>query len=128
MIKRKRKGVRSKLNTSLLSLGLVDVLHKDTLVLEDVTLNLEVELVVDVLIDLASLAVLAKHATEDAHAAQPNDLRWHAALAGTTTLTDTRVAALGLGLGHTADTEARVDGLGLLDDESVLDQLSHSLA
>lgn len=121
-------NVRSKLDTSLLSLGLVDVLHQNTLVLEDVTLDLEVELVVHVLIDLASLTVLAQHAAEDAHATHPDDVRGHAALAGTTTLTDTRVTALGLGLGHATNTEARVDGLGLLDDKAILDELANSLA
>lgn len=120
--------ISSQFDTSLLGLGLVDVLHQDTLVLEDVTLDLEVELVVHVLVDLAGLAVLAKHATEDTHAAEPNDLGGHAALAGTTTLTDARVAALGLGLSHATDAEARVDGLGLLDDKTVLDQLADSLA
>ena len=38
--------VSEDLGTSLLSLGLVDVLHEDTLVLEDVTLRLLVERVV----------------------------------------------------------------------------------
>jgi len=106
----------------------VDVLHQDTLVLEDVTLDLEVELVVDVLIDLASLAVLAKHTTENAHAAHPNNVRGHAALAGTTALTNTRVTALGLGLSHATDAEARVDSLGLLDHKSILDELADGLA
>lgn len=41
------------LGAGLLSLGLVDVLHQDTLVLEDVTLALEVELVVAVVIGTA---------------------------------------------------------------------------
>jgi hypothetical protein len=38
------------LGTGLLSLGLVDVLHQDTLVLEDVTLRLLVEDVVAIMI------------------------------------------------------------------------------
>jgi hypothetical protein len=38
------------------------------------------------------------------------------------------VTAFALGLGHAADAEARVDGLGLLDDQSILDELANGLA
>lgn len=43
--------------------------------LEDVTLDLEVELVVQVTIDLRGLTVLAEETTEDAHAANPRGER-----------------------------------------------------
>lgn len=115
-------------NTGLLSLGLVDVLHQDTLVLEDVTLNLEVERVIHVLINLSSLTVLTEHTTEDAHATHPDDVRGHTTFTGTTALTNTRVATFALSLGHATNAETRVDGLGLLDDQSILDELANSLA
>jgi hypothetical protein len=54
------KLVRESLFTRLLSLGLVDTLHQDTLVLEDITLDLHVHVVVHVLIDLLGITVLAQ--------------------------------------------------------------------
>ena len=47
--------VSQHLGPSLLCLLLVDVLHKDTLVLEGVTLGLQVELVVQVAVNLLRL-------------------------------------------------------------------------
>lgn len=116
------------LSTGTLSLGLVDVLHKDTLVLEDVTLGLEVETMVEVLVNLASLTVLAKETTEDTLAAHPDDLGGHTGLGGTVTLTVTGVATLTLGLMTLTDAVAGVGDLGLADDETVLDELTDVLA
>lgn len=120
--------VSNQLGTGSLGLGLVDVLHEDALVLEDVTLHLHVESVVHVLVNFASLTVLAQHATKDAHTAQPDQLGGHAGVTGTVALTSASVASLALGLGHQAHTEARLDGLGLLEYQAVLDELAHSLA
>jgi hypothetical protein len=50
------------------------VLNEGTLVLEGVTLAQVVELVVKVLIDLASGAVADEQTTENTHAAHPEDL------------------------------------------------------
>jgi len=46
-------------STGLLSLRLVDILHQHTLVLEDVTLRLLVQGMVEVLVNLASLSILS---------------------------------------------------------------------
>lgn len=50
------------------------MLNQSTLVLEGVTLAQVVELVVEVLVDLASGAVADEQTTEDTHAAHPEDL------------------------------------------------------
>jgi hypothetical protein len=50
------------------------VLDKGALVLEGVTLAQVVELVVKVLVDLASSTVADEQATENTHAAHPEDL------------------------------------------------------
>lgn len=120
--------ISNDLSTSLFDLGLVDVLHQDTLVLEDVTLDLQVQRVVHVLVDLASFTVLAEHATENAHTTQPNDLGGHASFTGTATLTSALVTTLALSLSHQANTGAAVDFDGLLEDQAVLDELADSLA
>merc|ERR1712243_166947 len=46
---------------------LVDELHQDALVLENITLALDVKLVVEMAIDLLVFAVLFQKATQDAH-------------------------------------------------------------
>merc|ERR1719430_2777325 len=51
------------LGPGLLSLLLVDVLHEDTLVLEDVTLGLEVKLVVQMSVDLLGLPISLQQAS-----------------------------------------------------------------
>ena len=116
------------LDASLLCLRLEDVLLEDALVLEDVTLDLHVELVVQVLVDLLLGAVLDEQATEDAGAADPEDLLGHAGVRGTVALTSTSVAALALSGKVGASAGARVVLGGLADDEAVLHELAHVLA
>lgn len=54
--------------------GITYVLNQSTLVLEGVTLAQVVELVVEVLVDLAGGTVADEQTTEDTHAAHPKDL------------------------------------------------------
>ena len=58
-----------------LGLLVVDGLDEHTLVLVHVTLALKVELVVEVAVNLLGVTVLGEQATEDAHPADPKDLR-----------------------------------------------------
>ncbi len=111
-----------------LGLGLEDVLHQHTLVLEDVTLALVVELAVEVLVNLGGLAVLAEEAAENAHAADPDNFAGETGIAGTTALTSTGVATLALGLQALDDAGAGVNSVGLADHVAILDQLANGLA
>lgn len=120
--------VLQSLLADLLGLGLVNVVHQHALVLELVTLTLEVQVAIEVLVDLGGLAVLAQQTAEDAHAADPNNLGGEASLAGTTALTSAGVTALGLGLIALVNASARVDGVGLADHIAVLDELANVLA
>lgn len=79
-------------------------------------------------VDLLSLPILDEETTENAHAANPDDLGGKTGLTGTLSLTGTGVATLSLGIMETVDARARVDGLRLADDESILHQLAHMLA
>ena len=65
------------------------------------------------LVDLASLPVLAQQAAEDTLAPHPEDLGGHAGLGGTLPLSGASVAPLGLGLVGRSHTGARVDHLGV---------------
>ena len=104
---------------------LVDVLHQDSLVLEHVTLCLEVKLVVHVLVDLLLLSVLGQKSSEDTLASHPQELDGHTGVGGTESLTGTSVSALSSSFGVGSCPGARVHNGGLLDDQTILDESSH---
>src|SRR5689334_13611918 len=81
-----------------------------------------------VLVDLLGLAVLAQQTTEDAHATDPQNLLWHASITRTLPLTNTSVATETLSSETTVDTGAGVDGVGLADDETILNKLADVVA
>merc|ERR1719191_2590024 len=119
-------GLSSEHSGTLASgLLLVDVLHQDSLVLEDVTLGLEVKLVVDVLVELLLLSVLGQKSSEDSLASHPQELDGHTRVSGTESLTGSGVSALSSGFGVGSCTGSRVDNGGLLDDQTILDKSSH---
>ena len=121
----------------------MDVLHEDTLVLEDVTLGLLVERVVpsqehvlancpnlgvetqnsQVLINLARLPVLPQQPTENPLPPHPLHLGRHTSIGGTLPLTGTGVATLALRGQELLRAGSRVNGGGLDDDATVLDEL-----
>jgi hypothetical protein len=72
---------------SLLSLGLVDALHKHPLVLESVTLDPQVHVMVNVLVNLLGLTVLAQEASQNSHPPHPQNLGGEPSLPGTPSLT-----------------------------------------
>ena len=129
------------LRARLLRLGLVDMLHKHTLVLEHVTLRLEVELVVpgagqylyspsrmahvQMLVNLARLAVLPQQTAEHTLAAHPLHLGRETSLGGTLALTGTGVTTETLGSVGPADALLRGRIGRLADNLTVLDQLPH---
>jgi len=117
--------VREDLGTGLLSLGLVNVLHENTLVLEDVTLRFLVQDVVKVLVDLASLPVLPEQSPQHTLPPHPLHLGGHACLCATLSLTGAGVATLALGGEEIACAGAGVDGGRLDDNAAVLDELLH---
>merc|ERR1712048_1354165 len=93
---------------------LVNVLNKNTLVLEHVTLSLQIKLVVQLLVKLFGVAVLGQKTAENPLTANPQDLARKASLAGT----------LALALHVFVGTAARVDDGGLLDDVAILNELA----
>lgn len=113
--------------TVSLSLGLLDVLDESTLVLESVTLAQVVELVVKVLVDLASGTVADEKTTENTHAAHPEELAGHTSVLGTLALTQTAVSADSAGGVELTGTGAGVHGDGLADDEAIADELADGL-
>lgn len=107
-----------------LGLSLVDSLDQDSLVLELVTLSLHVEEVVDVVVDLALLAILAEQSTKNSLSSNPENLGGHTSLLGTSALAWSVVTTLSLGLEVQSNSGSRVDSDGLLNDETILNQLS----
>ena len=80
------KLIRKCLLSELLSLGLVDTLHKHPLVLEHITLDLHVHVMIHVLVDLLGLTVLAEQAPQNTHPPHPQNLGGEPSLPGTPTL------------------------------------------
>jgi hypothetical protein len=108
--------------------GGTNVLNQSTSVLEGVTLGEVVELVVEVLVDLSLGTVLDEETAEDTEAAHPEDLGWHTGILGTLPLTETSVATSTLGIREDPGAGTGVHGGGLLDDKTVTDELTDSLA
>lgn len=106
----------------------MDELHQDALVLEHVTLALHVQLVVQVTVDLLVVAVLLQQATQNALTLHPQVLDGHTGVRCTLALTETTVTALATRLGVLAHAVTRVHDHGLLDDQTILDQLADVLA
>jgi len=104
------------------------VLNQGALVLEGVTLAGVVQLVVQVLVDLAAGAVLDEEAAEDSEAAHPEDLLGHTGVGGTLSLTVATVATFSSGKVQLAGTGPGVHRDGLADDEAIGDELSDGLA
>lgn len=96
--------------------------------LEGVTLAQVVELVVEVLVDLAVVAVLDEEAAEDAEAAHPENLAGHTGVGGTLPLTEATVTAIAAGEVQLTGTGPGVGGDGLADDEAVGNELADGLA
>ena len=79
--------------TGGIGLQLVDGLNEYVLVLELVTLGRQVQLVVDVLVNLLGVTVLLQKTTQNALSAHPQNADWHTGVAGTLSLTVTKMAA-----------------------------------
>jgi len=116
------------LGAERLGLLLVDEFHQHTLVLEHVTLALDVELVVEMAIDLLVLSVLLQETTQDAHPPHPQLLDGHTGVGRTLALTGTGMTSLSSGQSVLPRPGARVNGLRLLDDQTVLDQATDVLS
>ena len=96
--------------------------------LEGVTLAEVVQLVVEVLVDLARGTVLDKETAEDTQTAHPEDLLGHTGIGGTLALTVATVAAFAAGEVQLTGAAAGVLGDGLADDEAIGNKLSDGLA
>jgi len=103
----------------MLTLHRVNGLQQDTLVLELVTLGMQVESVVDVLINFLGITHLMKEAAEHTDTAHPDHLEGKTGVRSTTTLTGTSVTPLALRLIALPHPVPRVNNSGLLHDETI---------
>ena len=130
--------VSQHLGSGLLSLLLVDELHQDTLVLEHITLGLQVQLVVQVTVNLLSLPVIIRllekiptshlpvsleEPPEDPHPLDPELLLVGPGVGCSLPLTEPTVTTFSPGLVVGSHAGPGVDSHGLLDHQTVLDQL-----
>jgi len=110
------------LGSESLRLLLVDEFHQDALVLEHVTLALDVEFVVKMTVDLLVLSVFFEETAKDAHPPHPQFLDGHTRVGRTLALTRSGMTALSSGQCVFPCPGTRMNGLGLLDDQTILDQ------
>jgi hypothetical protein len=75
-----------------------------------------------VLVDLAGLSVLPQQSPENPLPPHPQDLSRHTSIGGTLSLTGTSVTTLSLSSEELTGTSTGVDGGGLNDDSTVLDE------
>jgi len=120
--------IRQLLGSQSFGLLLMDKLHQNALILEHVTLALNVELVIKVAIDLLVLSVLLQETTQNAHPPHPQLLDRHTRVGGTLSLTGAGVASLSSCQSILPRPGARMNGLRLLDDQTVLDQATDVLS
>jgi len=99
-----------------LSLLLVDKLHQNSFVLENVTLGLDVELVIEMSVDFLIFSVLIQQSPQDSHASHPELLNGHAGVGRSLSLSGAGVTTLSTSEGVFARASARVDRLRLLND------------
>lgn len=79
-------------------------------------------------VDLAGVTVLGQESSQDTQSSDPDDLRWQTSFLGTLSLTVTSVTTVSLGLSHHSSSRSRVHSGWLLDDGTVLDQLSDGVS
>ena len=115
------------LETLLLSLLFVDILHQHSLVLEHITLCLHVKVVVHVVINFFCFSVFSKQPSEDSHTSHPDDFFRHTCIGRTLALTITTVSSLLPGFISLTNTSTTVDDLRLLDDQAIFDEFSDIL-
>jgi len=84
--------------------------------------------VIQVAIDFLSFPVAFQQTTEDTHAANPKEFLRHTGVSSTLPLTETRVTAFTASFCVLANTSSGVDSHGLLDDQTILDQLTDVLS
>uniref|UniRef100_A0A1W7R4X6 Secreted protein n=1 Tax=Aedes albopictus TaxID=7160 RepID=A0A1W7R4X6_AEDAL len=79
-------------------------------------------------VNLLGLSVLLEQTTQDAHAVHPQQLLGHTGIGRTFPLAVAAVTSLTAGQRVLADAETGVHHDGLLDDQTILDQLADALA
>merc|ERR1739845_6598 len=79
--------VSQHLGTCEVSLLLVDILHEDTLVLEHVTLGLQVQLVVQMAVNLLGLPVSLEQSSQNSHSQHPQSFLASSGICSTLPLT-----------------------------------------
>lgn len=116
------------LGTGSFKLKLDDGFHQNSLVLVHVTLDLVVQFTVQVLIDLLLGSVLLQKSAKDSDAAHPQSLFRHTSVSGTSTATETRVSTKALSSISFSYASSGVDLDGLLDNQTIIEQLANVLA
>merc|ERR1712029_506550 len=107
-------------SSCLFGLLLVDEFHQNTLVLEHITLSLQVQFVVKMTINLFGLTVTYEKSSKNSHAFHPQLFLRHTGILGTLAFTVASVTAFPAGFGILTNPGTGVDGNGFFDDPSLM--------
>lgn len=104
------------------------MLNDLSLVLESVTLGQLVEFVVQMLVNLAGSSVLGKKSSNNSQSSHPDNLSGHSGISSTLSLTVTSMSTGSSGLVKSSSSSSRVASSGLVDNQTIGDQLSDGLS
>ena len=104
------------------------MLNQRPLMLERVPLTEMIQLMIQMLVDLATGPILHQQAPQHSQPPHPEDLLRHACVRGTLPLAEAAVSANAASSGEFSRTGSRVHGDLLADDEAIGDELADGLA
>ena len=104
------------------------MLNQRPLMLERIPLAEMIQLMIQMLVDLATSPILHQQAPQHPQPPHPEDLLRHARVRGTLPLAEAAVSADAAGGGELSGTGSRVHGDLLADDEAIGDELADGLA
>ena len=116
------------LRASAFRLLLMDELHENSFVLEDVTLHLHVQRVVKMLINLLCLSVLLQESSEHPHPSNPEEFLRSSCIRGTLPLSVSAMTPFPTCFIVLSHTCSRVDCHRLADNQPILDQFADVLS
>ena len=119
--------VSQELLAGLVCLQLVDVLHENPLVFEDIPFDLQVKAVIHMAVNLLGFTVSPEEAAQDPHSSHPGHLLGHSGIGSTLPLSYAHMPALPSSQSVFPASSPGMDSHRLPDDQPIFDQLPYLL-
>ena len=119
--------VSQELLAGLVCLQLVDVLHENPLVFEDIPFDLQVKAVIHMAVNLLGFTVSPEEAAQDPHSSHPGHLLGHSGIGSTLPLSYAHMPALPSSQSVFPASSPGMHSHRLPDDQPIFDQLPYLL-